>query len=385
MRGLIFHAAFIILSCTTVLADSNQTKEKAAQDPASLTLSIGTSHENDQDHRLEIPVRLGANMDLVGSSRDFGASEDRQELALREVELSIEAEVTPWLSGFIFMSRPEGEPFSIEEAAVLANLPWNIRLKAGQYRDEFGFLNTIHEPERPQASLPLPIVEFLGDEQLREPAVTIGRIFDLSHNKRTGLSLSILNSENDVAFNEAASRDKAYSGKLYYGSQSDFLAYQLGASALTGKNDLEGELTTSTQALDFRIMVDPLYNKTFDYPARLALMGEWLFNQRELGPSDTNRAVGYWSILDYQFLPSHHLGIAIEYSEGLEDQSLKSKARSAHYSWYYNKHSRMQLQGRYVDIEAGDRGLEVLLQWNIVLGPHSERPFLAILPMDKEL
>ena len=87
---------------------------------------------------------------------------------------------------------------------------------------------------------------------------------------------------------------------------------------------------------------------------------------------------------DYQFLPSHHVGIGLEYSEGLLNRADAAKAYSAHYSWYYTPHSRIQLQGRYIDrkrdefgIERG--GFEALLQWNVVLGPHTERPFLPVL------
>jgi hypothetical protein len=42
-------------------------------------------------------------------------------------------------------------------------------------------------------------------------------------------------------------------------------------------------------------------------------------------------------------------------------------------------------QARRLDVDGGDSGMEVLLQWNIVLGAHSERPFLAILPMDDKM
>ena len=171
---------------------------------------------------------------------------------MREVEVSLEVQVKPWLYGMIFMSRPEGENFGVEEAAVIADLPWGLRLKAGQYRVEFGF-NTIHEPERPQISLPLPIEEFLGETQLREAAVTLGRVFRLGDRNRGGISVAILNSDNEVAFNAAQSKDKAYSGKLYYGYRSGTATYQFGLSLLTGKNDAQGAQRTDMQAFDFRI------------------------------------------------------------------------------------------------------------------------------------
>ncbi len=324
-------------------------------------------------------VRLGANMDLFAASRDFGSENGKGELKLREVELSLEAQINSWLYGMIFLTKPSDEPFDVEEAALFADLYYGIRLKAGKYRNEFGLLNTIHEPERPQVSLPLPITEFLGDKQLHEPSITVGKKIEFGNGHSGGVSFALLNSENAIAFNEAQSKDKAYSGKLYYGYKSSATTYQLGFSALTGKNDAEGFLSTNLQVFDFRYMLQPDYAPKYDYPARFMLIGEVLYNQREIANSNTNRSLGYWAVADYQFMPSHHIGIGLESTEGILDKSIKSEAYSMHYSWYYSSHGRLQLEARRLNIDNANDGLEVLLQWNIVLGPHSERPFLRIL------
>lgn len=324
-------------------------------------------------------IKLGANMDLFAASRDFGPVNSQGELKVREVELSLEAQITPWLYGMIFLTKPSDEPFDVEEAAVLANLSYGIRLKVGKYRNEFGLLNAIHEPERPQVSLPLPVTEYLGEEQLREPSITIGKKFELGNGRNGGVSLALLNSENEIAFNQAQSKDKAYTGKLYYGYKSSATAYQLGFSALTGKNDAAGRLSTNLQAFDFRYMLQPDYAPGYDYPARFMLLGEVLYSQREITTSNTNKAQGYWAVADYQFMPAHHIGMGLESTEGILDKSIKSDAYSVHYSWYYNSHGRLQLEARRLNSDNVDDGLEILLQWNIVLGPHSEKPFLTML------
>lgn len=326
-------------------------------------------------------VRLGANMDLVAESREFGDNAERDVLEVREVEVSLEAQVNPWLYGMVFLTRPAGESVSVEEAAVIADLPKGFRLKAGKYRNEFGLLNTIHEPERPQVSLPLPVDEFLGHEQLRENSVTVGYLTDLGHGYRTGISAAVLNSDNDVAFDSGQSGDKAFGGKLYFGRQAGNIGYQLGLSALTGTNDDGG--STDLQALDFRFILDPQYAAGYDYPARLTWMGELLANQRDDGAGATTRANGWWTLLDYQFKPAHHVGAGAEYTQGRLDDDITSRAWSAHYTWYYSPHGRVQFQARRLDVDGGDSGMEFLLQWNIVLGPHSERPFLTILPVDE--
>ncbi len=355
-----------------------------------LTVAIATTITNslsaNTDHHLAASksnrfenIKLGANLDLFAASRDFGAESGKAELKIREVELSLESQINPWLYGMIFLTKPADESLDVEEAAVIAELGNGFRLKAGKYRNEFGLLNTIHEPERPQISLPLPIAEFLGEEQLREAGVTIGKVVNFGNGHRAGASFALLNSDNEVALNKAQSKDKAYSGKLYYGYKSSSTAYQLGFSMLTGKNDAAGGLSTNLQVFDFSYFLQPDYASKYDYSARLMLLGEVFYNQREITSGNTNKAQGYWAVADYQFMPAHHVGLGLESTEGRLDQSIKSKAYSIHYSWYYSSHGRLQLEARRLRVDNGDNGLEILLQWNIVLAPHSEKPFLSIM------
>ncbi|MBN4050038.1 hypothetical protein JYT17_00290 [Nitrospira defluvii] len=78
-------------------------------------------------------------------------------------------------------------------------------------------------------------------------------------------------------------------------------------------------------------------------------------------------------------MPAYHVGLGFESTEVLLDQSLKSEACSMHASWYYSAHGRLQIEARHLDRDNADDGLEVLFQWNIVLAPHSEKPFLSVL------
>lgn len=309
---------------------------------------------------------------MLAALRDSGDAARRQELSMREVEVSLEAQITPRLYGLIFMSRPEGEPFGIEEAAAIVDLPWDSRLKAGKYRNEFGILNTIHEPERPQITLPLPVEEFLGAEQLKESSVTLGKVLNMGGEKRAAISLALLNAGNETIFEKGSVGGMAYASKLYYGFHSDALAYRLGISALGGR-------AADMQALDFHVLIDPFYSEDTDSPARFSVAGEVLFNRRKIAPANFNNARGFWTVADYQFQRRHHIGIGAEYTEGRLDNATIFSAYSAHYSWYYSRHSRLQLMARRVDANGKNGGMEFLLQWNLVLSPHSEKPFMDVM------
>lgn len=344
-------------------------------------------HEEGETH---LPViRLGANIDLTGildgavppPAMGENAPHSHVSMTLREAELAAEARVATWLYGTVFLTRPDGGPFDIEEAYAVAVLPFGFRFKAGRYRTEFGLLNTVHEPERPQETMPIPIVEFLGDEQAREPAITIGRAVRITATQGLGFSAAIWNAENPIAFNAASTSDKAFAGKLYYGIEVPRFLAQLGASAVTGPNATSGR--TVAGALDYGLYLFPNYNSGYDYPARLSVMGELLWNRREIvmDPTrTTNNAIGLWTVADLQFIRGHHVGVGIDYTQGLLDRSQSSRAYSAHYSWYFDGHSRLQLEGRYLDGSLLAGGWQAAVQWNVVLGPHSERPFLAVVP-----
>lgn len=353
----------------------------------SIDLDVGVEKGVEiKSHDSESSVRLGANFDFLGQTRDFGPREDKRRLSMREVELSAEARINPWLYGVVFLTRPEGEAFNIEEAYADIGKADFLKARVGFGRIQFGYLNTIHEPERPQVSIPLSIVEFLGEEQLREGNVTLGRLFELGNGHRAGASVAILNSDNEVALNSGAGIDKAYTATVNYGYSSTSYAYQLDASVLTGNNDARDNLRTTTGVLAGRLYLDPNYNEGYDFPARFSLFAELLYNRRELdnsggGPSDNN-SLGTWVVADYQFAKSHHVGVGYEYTQGLTDNDLTAQAFSAHYSWYFTGHSRVQFEVRHVDPAEGDAGWEALLQFNVVLGPHGERPFLPILDID---
>lgn len=332
-------------------------------------------------------ILLGGNLNVTGSFQNVSPDEHRWDIRLREAELALEADIRPWLYAFMFLTRPDGGPFDIEEAVIRAELPLGFQLKIGKYRNEYDYLNTVHEPERPQFNLPLPVAEFMGEDQLREPAITVGRLFTVAARHRFGISAGVWQGQDAVPFNGAATSAKAYSGKLYYGFESSWLALQLGAAAMTGKNDPEGQLNTVGQAFDFRFYVNPGYADGYDYPARFSFISEVLLNERELQPSEGsgwNNAAGAWAVADYQFIPTHHFGSGAEFTQGRVDKRAVTRAWSAHYSWYFSGHGRLQVLGRYVELPGGASGWQALLQFNAVLGPHSERPFIPVLPFEVE-
>ena len=338
-------------------------------------------------HDLLPSFRFGGNIDLLAAyQKDTG-----MDVLLREAELAAEAQVSPKLHGFLFLTRPAGESFNIEEAAATVDLPGGFRLRAGRYRVEFGYLNTVHEPERPEVTLPLPVVEFLGDEQLREGAITVGRIVDLRGGHLMAASAALWNGDTPAVFaDDRPVRAKPLAGKLYYGFASATVAYQVGASGVWQGSRSGGRGGTGLQAFDARLLLGPRYNAAFDYPARFALDGEVLLSsQRDTAATAgvrRTRAAGAWAVADFQFLRAHHVGLGAEFTEGRWDRSATARAFSVRYSWYQTPHARVQLQARYVDgtTEAAPRGWQVNLQWNVVLGPHSERPLLAILASDVE-
>jgi len=60
-------------------------------------------------------------------------------------------------------------------------------------------------------------------------------------------------------------------------------------------------------------LLQPDYAPEYDYPARFMLVGEVLYNQRDITTNNKNRSLVYWVVADYQFIPAHHIGIGLEF------------------------------------------------------------------------
>jgi len=145
-----------------------------------------------------------------------------------------------------------------------------------------------------------------------------------------------------VAFLGRQNRTKPVTAKMEYGFETAGFGLQTGLSGFTGKSDTFGRLTSSAAAAHFNFFVDPHLQRGLRVSIAVFLLFVTHFNRRQItvifdeltgeGYRKNNDAFGGWLVADYQFLPSHHVGLGLEYTQGLLNRADAAKAFSAHYS-----------------------------------------------------
>jgi len=321
-------------------------------------------------------INISTVLDFTFFRTDDRSDERRSKFDLRELEVGFQGWLTDKVRVDLFLTKPSEEEFAIEEGFFTVRLPHGFVAKAGKYRLDFGKLNTTHETARAFVDLPLPLLNFLGADQLNDTGVTVGRLIPNPWEHEIGLSLTVSNADNDVSFNGGLSSDPLLSARLYdlmpLGSSSDL---EIGLNIATGPNDERGNNRTTLGLFDLTYRYQPNYTPEYDYPARLMWQTEAIINSRQSDTGDTN-SFGIYSLLDYQFRPAWHAGLRYDYSQ-FPDSTESEQSVSAILTWFYSEHSKFRIQYQHFDPVTGRPDNRLLLQAVVILGDHKHPKLLG--------
>src|SRR6185312_10780626 len=97
-------------------------------------------------------------------------SVSREGFTLQEIEIAAQSAIDPYFEGAVFLTIPNLAGLEVEEAyLVTTSLPFNLQLKGGTFRSQFGRNNTMHLHMQYFTRRPLMTSLLFGEDGLRGP------------------------------------------------------------------------------------------------------------------------------------------------------------------------------------------------------------------------
>jgi hypothetical protein len=317
---------------------------------------------------------------------------NRPDFMLEEFELGIQAYLNPFARGDVFLSKAgfEDEPIEIEEAYVtfLRDLPFDLNVKVGKYRTDFGKLNSLHPHAWSFITQPASQERFLGEESINDLGISASLLLptDNIYSKITldllrGHSIGVLNPDDESMHGGPGIADT--NGTVYYANSGRVMVFfptsensdlEFGLSELTGIHDPYNHYRFFYTNFDFKYKWKPDMYRSF------TLQGELLLNNRRIAPDENLSTNGFFLFGNYQFQKSFTAGIRLDWSESPYSKDDRSKGFAVFLGYYpVEETTALRLQFQHDRLEPFDsqpRDVNTIaLQLMFSIGPHKAHQF----------
>lgn len=227
----------------------------------------------------------------------------------RDTQLIFFSPIDPYTTAQISIDKPNNGSFDIEEAFLTFNkLPYDLTLRAGQFRPEFGLLNQTDTFQLPMVNRPDAIAFFLGQDGLVEPGVNLKGYIPNPWDLALKADFNFVGGINTTSFghHEGRTYDFAYLGTLDY-SRDLFTTGALTAGASVGGGPGPGGAT---------YLADPFIQLRYAPTQRQV----WTWNVEAMlsdrsGANDHGVKRGIYTLLDYNFRLRWHAGALIDVAD----------------------------------------------------------------------
>ena len=242
---------------------------------------------------------------FVGAAGDNPLS-DQPSLLLSEVEAAFQAVVDPYARADFFLSAtPDG--LEVEEGYItFTALPAGILLKAGEMREQFGRVNTMHTHVLPWADRPIAFQNLVGGEEgLADSGVSISKLIPNGFMFLDAIA-EIYRGDSEVFQSENRS-DLNYLGRLRaFRDITEGTNLDLGVSYTQGPSAALPDLTRQLTGFDVTFRYRPLRRAIY---RQFVGRTELVWNRQELPGGLEEQAFGFYSSADYQFARRWFIGV----------------------------------------------------------------------------
>ena len=249
---------------------------------------------------------------------------------LNYAEFSIHSDVGPYFEAdAIFHLHPD--EFEIEEAYITTKqLPYNIDIKAGQFRSGFGRINAIHQHAQHFESQPLIYEALLGVEGIKDPGIALHWVAPADNYLMVGVEA--MQGSNELSFGYPENNN-LYIGYIKSGFDlSDSTTALAGVSIASGKSVDESDSRLYNAELTLKYIIDSY--------SSLSWQSEYISRDKD----DTTQA-GFYTQLVYDLNANWEFGMRYDgITKNLIDQPDDLKKYSAIVQYKPFEFSKLRLQ-----------------------------------------
>jgi len=291
----------------------------------------------------------------------------------QESEISFQAIVDPYARADLFLSF-SNSGVDVEEGYItFLHLPWDLLVKAGKFKAQFGKINTLHLHVLPWPDEPLPMVNLLGSsEGWADEGVSASKVIPLPGDTFSEIYGQVFTGDVENLF------DAPSAGKIAWNTQyrvyrdfGDDNNLEVGASYGSGFNGVTTDTTTSLQNFHMVYRWKPLQGRPY---RQLIVRGEFTRSVRQqVGP--TQIATGYFASADYQLARRWFGGVRYEWSGRAANAEQHDRGVSTAISFLPSEFSVLRAEYRRRTYAGGIVANEGFLQIQYAIGAHGAHPF----------
>ncbi len=368
-------------SAHAILADEND-EEKEEIDPgpeppsADEIVSKATPSGTGQQPALNPNISFV----LLGGAK-FGGEEgnpDNNTFYVREAELSISAPVDPSTNLEAYITLPKDENVELEEAfATYSGLPGGLQLRGGLLKNDFGRLNTVHAHALPQIDVPLPLEQVFGEEGLRSPGVEVSWLTPLPWYSKFVASVGTRYGEAEedefALFPAGGSKSPLITARWEnMADLNEDTTLMLGLSYAGSKIDNGIAKNGKAYGADLTLKWKPQREEYRE----LVWSSEYLKAEQDYAMPDTptKKIDGWYTYLSYRLNKLFRVGVRYDDSRMANDEGRMNRI-SGIVELIPNEWNSLQLQFNHCNPDFAKSYNEVLLQWNLMIGPHAAHKY----------
>jgi hypothetical protein len=257
---------------------------------------------------------------------------------VRDTQLILFSPIDPYTNAQISLDKPANGPFDIEEAFLVFNkLPYDLSVKAGQFRPQFGLINEVDTFQLPMANRPMAIANFIGQDGLVEPGVEVKAFVPNPWQADIKAEFSMLSGVNQVTYDHRDGQNFDY---LYLGSIRYARDLFRSGSMTTGVS-VAGGPGQGGQAY----LIDPYLQVQYAPTQRniWTWSAESMMAERQ-GVGDHGLKSGIYSLLDWNFALRYHAAALLDLADVPNVPSGTQLGLSPILTWFISDNTRLRLQ-----------------------------------------